>query len=68
MDSKPKRLARRGFLLGAGAAGVAGVSAVALQSAGAPEPQAAQPSKHERGGGGYHASAHVQQYYRTTKI
>ncbi len=69
MDKKTNRTpsGRRGFLLGAGAAGVAGAAAVATRQAGT-TPSAPEPRKHAKGGGGYHESEHVQRYYRTTDI
>jgi hypothetical protein len=59
---------RRGFLLGAGAASAAGAAVIAtkgsLQAPVAPP----QPEKHAKGGGGYHVTDHVRQYYKTTTI
>lgn len=65
--TKPAQ-ARRGFLLGAGAAGAAGAAVIATKgSLPAGQPTAA-PAKHARGGGGYHVTDHVRHYYRTTKV
>jgi len=60
---------RRGFLLGAGLAGAAGVAAVATGGGAA---QGAvvdeRPPTHARGGGGYHVTEHVRRYYRSTIV
>ena len=66
-----KSRARRGFLLGAGAAaGAAGAAAIALgkaSQAAAPEAAVAAAPK-PAGGQGYHVTAHVRKYYDTTKV
>ena len=71
MDTKDKRPARRAFLLGAGTAGAAGVAAVAAVAIGG-QPGAVtdlpKPQLDAKGGGGYHVSDHVRNYYRTTGI
>ena len=69
-DNGPGRPSgRRGFLLGAGAAGAAGAAIVATKGAAVGQPaQAEAPRKHEKGGGGYHVTDHVRQYYRTTLV
>lgn len=60
--------ARRGFFLGAAAAGAAGAVAVALPGAPVAEPVAeALPPPPEKGGG-YTLSAHVQHYYKTARV
>jgi hypothetical protein len=66
-----KARARRGFLLGAGAAaGVAGATAMALgRSAQVATPQAAEPvAQDDAPGKGYHVTAHIRKYYDTTKV
>ena len=68
MDSKDKRPARRAFLLGAGTAGAAGVAAVAMRGQPGALPEAPKPRLDAKGGGGYHVSDHVRNYYRTTGI
>lgn len=60
--------ARRGFLLGAGAAGAAGAAVIATKGSLAASQPAAVPDKHARGGGGYHVTDHVRHYYRTAKV
>lgn len=68
MKAKPIKSvpARRGFLLGASAAGAAGAAVIATNGGALPAvAQAPQPVLHPKGGGGYHLSEHVRQYYRT---
>lgn len=59
---------RRGFMLGAAAAGAATTAVVALPKL-QPGTEAAppEPPKPERGGG-YRLSEHVKRYYRTTLV
>ena len=65
----PGTAGRRSFLLGAGAAGAAGAAVIASKGAPLTAPaEAVQPQTHERGGGGYHVTDHVRQYYRSTTI
>jgi hypothetical protein len=70
--STPKRPAlktRRGFLLGASAAGVAGAAASAVAASQAALPAAAPGvSEDAARAGGYQVSEHVRHYYRTTEI
>ncbi len=65
----PAKPARRGFMLGAAAAGAAGAAAVALKTDPLPAEAAAPeaPPAPERGGG-YRLSEHVKHYYKTTLI
>lgn len=63
--------ARRGFLLGAGAAaGAAGAAAIALgKKPQAAAPEVAEPAAQEPARGrGYHVTDHVRKYYDTTKV
>ena len=64
MSERIKRLSRRNFLLAAGAGGAA--TAVAIVAKNAPSTQPAD--KNKRDTRGYHASEHVNNYYRTTKV
>lgn len=68
MKDKPSKAGRRGFLVGAGAAGVAGAAAIAGK--GLPQAQVAPATKPDAGarGGGYHVTEHVRSYYRTTLV
>ena len=65
MTEKKARLSRRNFLLTMGAGGAATAAAiVAKNSAPTPTPS----TKDKRATRGYQASAHVNNYYRTTKV
>ena len=59
---------RRGFLLGAGAAGAAGAAVIATKGSLPAAAEAPKPETHAKGGGGYHVTDHVRQYYRTTTV
>jgi hypothetical protein len=62
MTKHLKRPSRRNFLLSVGAAGAA---AVAAKQASPGKPVL---SKGKRATQGYHASEHINNYYRTTKV
>lgn len=65
MTERTKRLSRRNFLLTVGAGGAVTAAAIVAKTA----PQAAQPSgSGKRATRGYHASEHINSYYRTTKV
>jgi len=66
MSASSPRLSRRNFLLSVGAGGAATAAAIVAKTA--PEAPAAVSGTGKRAGRGYHASAHVQNYYRTTKV
>lgn len=67
-ESKPKP-SRRGFMLGAAAAGAATAAVVALPRTGEAEaPVADQDQPAPAKGGGYRLSEHVKRYYKTTLI
>ena len=66
MNERAKRLSRRNFLLVAGAGGAATAAALLAKNK-ALEVQPATGSG-KRATRGYHASAHVTDYYRTTKV
>lgn len=67
MSASAPRLSRRNFLLSIGAGGAATAAAVVAKTA--PEaPAAAVPGSGKRAGRGYHVTAHVKNYYRTTKV
>jgi hypothetical protein len=68
MKSEKTKTARRGFLLGAGTAGVAGAAAIATRAIGSGEQVAATKPDTKGRGGGYHVTDHVRSYYRTTKV
>jgi hypothetical protein len=64
MTEKKAKLSRRNFLLTMGAGSAATAAAIVGKNASAP----AAPSKDKRATRGYHASEHVNNYYRTTKV
>jgi hypothetical protein len=64
MSERTKRLSRRNFLLTVGAGGAATAAVIVSKNA----PTQAAPDKGKRGTRGYHASEHINNYYRTTKV
>ena len=64
MTERTKRLSRRNFLLTVGTGGVATAAAIVAKNTPTPQPQ----SKDKRATRGYHASEHISNYYRTTKV
>ena len=69
MTERAKRLSRRNFLwaAGAGGAATAAATAAAIMAKNLPraQPAAGQGKRATRG---YHATEHVNSYYRTTKV
>jgi hypothetical protein len=65
MAEKKAILSRRNFLLTVGAGGAATAAAVVASKS---SPQPASQNKDKRGTRGYHATEHVNNYYRTTKV
>jgi hypothetical protein len=65
MSERTKRLSRRNFILTVGAGGAATAAAIVASKAGSQKPEP-NPGKHSTRG--YHASEHVNNYYRTTKV
>lgn len=63
MSEGNKRLSRRNFLLTVGAGGAATAAAIVAKA-----PSATSPAKEKRASRGYHASEHINNYYRTTKV
>jgi len=64
VTDKKAKLSRRNFLLTVGAGGAVGAAAIVAKNA-------AQPTlsgKDKRATRGYHASEHINNYYRTTKV
>jgi hypothetical protein len=64
MSERTKRLSRRNFLLAAGAGGVATAAAIVAKNS----PPSPSTDKSKRATRGYHASEHINNYYRTTKV
>jgi len=65
MSQKKPILSRRNFLLTMGAGGAATAAAMVGKNASVPAPA---ESKDKRATRGYHASEHINNYYRTTKV
>jgi hypothetical protein len=65
MTEKKAKLSRRNFLLTMGAGSAATAAAIVAKK---PTPQAAPDSSDKRATRGYHASEHINNYYRTTKV
>jgi hypothetical protein len=63
MSQKKPVLSRRNFLLTVGAGGAAGAAAMVAKKASAP----AADNADKRATSGYKLSAHIENYYRTTK-
>jgi shikimate 5-dehydrogenase len=66
MTERTKRLSRRNFLLAVGAGGAATAAAIAAKNA--THARLAPVNGDKRATRGYQASAHVNHYYRTTKV
>lgn len=69
MPEQTTQTSRRNFFAGAATVGAAAAAVVALPRTGTAPAALAEPSlpAPERGGG-YRLSAHVQQYYKTTRL
>jgi shikimate 5-dehydrogenase len=66
MTERIRRLSRRNFLLTVGAGGAATAAAIVAKNALSSATTTTDKSK--RATRGYHASEHVNNYYRTTKV
>ena len=64
MSQKKAVLSRRNFLLTMGAGGAATAAAIVGKNASTPSAS----SKDKRATSGYKVSAHIENYYRTTKV
>jgi hypothetical protein len=64
MSERTQRLSRRKFLLTVGAGGAATAAAIVAKST----PSAKSSDQGKRDTRGYHATEHVNNYYRTTKV
>jgi len=63
MSDNKTKLSRRNFLLTVGAAGAAAIAAKAV-----PQARPAATAEDKKNTKGYHASAHIRNYYRTAKV
>jgi shikimate 5-dehydrogenase len=66
MNERTKKLSRRNFLLTLGAGGAATAAAVVATKA--PPVKPASSSSGKRSTRGYQETAHINNYYRTTKV
>jgi hypothetical protein len=66
MAETKSRLSRRNFLLAVGAGGAG--AAAAMLAKGVPQVETKAQTEDEAKGKGYHASEHIRNYYRTTKV
>ena len=66
MSQGQTKLSRRNFLLAVGAGGAASAAAIVAKTAPQARPVATGGDK--KSTTGYHASAHIRNYYRTTKV
>jgi hypothetical protein len=64
MAERTQRLSRRSFLLTIGAGSAATAAAIVAKR----PPSAASPDESKRASRGYHATEHVNNYYRTTQV
>ncbi len=66
MSERTPRLSRRNFLLSVGAGGAATAAAIVAKTA--PDAPVAGAETAKSQSRGYQATAHVNNYYRTTKV
>ena len=66
MSEHKTKLSRRNFLLALGAGGAAGAAAIVAKTVPPVQPVATGGDK--KSTRGYHASAHIRNYYRTAKV
>jgi len=65
MTERTQRLSRRNFLLAVGAGTAATAAAIMTKQVSQARPASGQNKRTTRG---YHASEHINNYYRTTKV
>ena len=66
MSQGQTKLSRRNFLFAVGAGGAASAAAIVAKTVPQAQPVVAGGDKKRTKG--YHASAHIRNYYRTTKV
>ena len=66
MSEHKAKLSRRNFLLAVGAGGAASAAAIVAKTA--PQAQPVATGSDKKSTKGYHASAHIRNYYRTAKV
>ncbi|MGP1678507.1 MAG: twin-arginine translocation signal domain-containing protein [Burkholderiales bacterium] len=68
MSQGQTKLSRRNFLFAVGAGGAASAAAIVAKTVPQPQPQPAVSGDDKKKTKGYHASEHIRNYYRTTKV
>ena len=66
MSEHKAKVSRRNFLLALGAGGAAGAAAIVANTV--PPAQPVSSGNDKKSTKGYHDSAHIRNYYRTTKV
>jgi len=66
MSEHKAKLSRRNFLLAVGAGGAASAAAIVAKTM--PQAQPVTTGDDKKKTKGYHASEHIRNYYRTTKV
>ena len=66
MSENKTRFSRRNFLLTVGAGGAAGAAAMVAKSV--PQGPSVTTTDDKKTTRGYHATAHIRNYYRTAKV
>jgi hypothetical protein len=66
MSENKTKLSRRNFLLAVGAGGAASAAAIVANTV--PQAQPVASGGDKKSAKGYHASAHIRNYYRTAKV
>ena len=66
MSEHKAKLSRRNFLLAVGAGGAASAAAIVAKTV--PQAQPVANADDKKKTKGYHASEHIRNYYRTTKV
>jgi hypothetical protein len=66
MSQGQTKLSRRNFLFAVGASGAASAAAIVAKTV--PQTQPAVTGDDKKTTRGYHASEHIRNYYRTTKV
>jgi hypothetical protein len=67
-ESQQPRPSRRGFVLGAAAAGAATAVVATLPATGPAEAPVTEKMPAPENGGGYHVTDHIKRYYKTTLV
>ena len=68
MSQGQTKLSRRNFLFAVGAGGAASAAAIVAKTVPQAQPQPAVITDNKKKTRGYHASEHIRNYYRTTKV